>query len=165
VADPSPTPAAVAVTRAVPAELEELTELFVAYLRFYGEAHPRAAARAYLAGHLERGSSTLLLARATDGTAVGFAQLYDSYESLSLGTRVILYDLFVAHDARRSGVGRALVLAAAEHARAIGAGSVSLDTATDNHGAQALYRSLGFVQDTEFLTFHLEVERAPGATA
>jgi ribosomal protein S18 acetylase RimI-like enzyme len=153
----------VAVTRAGMADLEELTELFVAYLRFYGEAHPREEARAYLVGHLERGSSTLLLARAADGAAAGFAQLYDSYESLSLGTRVILYDLFVARDARRSGVGRALVLAAADHARAIGAGSVSLDTARDNHAAQALYRSLGFQQDTEFLTFHLEVDARPGA--
>ena len=55
-----------------------------------------------------------------------------------------LEDLFVSAEARGSGVGRALVEAVVERARARGCRRIELDTAEDNAPALALYRSLGF---------------------
>ncbi len=139
-------------------DLEALVGLFCRYLGFYEEPADSADVTAYLRGHLEAGTSTILVAD-LDDELVGFAQLYPTWESLSLTSRWILYDLYVAAHARRRGVGRALVLAALDHARASGAGSVSLDTARGNAPAQALYASLGFERDDEFVTYHHDLSR------
>jgi len=55
-----------------------------------------------------------------------------------------LEDLYVEDAARGHGVGRALVVAAVERARARGARRIELDTNEDNAPAIALYESLGF---------------------
>lgn len=52
----------------------------------------------------------------------------------------------VAPDARRHGLGRALVVALLDEARARGAAEVFLEVRADNPNAQALYSSLGFEQ-------------------
>jgi ribosomal protein S18 acetylase RimI-like enzyme len=50
----------------------------------------------------------------------------------------------VRREARRSGLGRALVTAALERARQRGCRRVELDTNEDNGSAIGLYESLGF---------------------
>jgi len=52
----------------------------------------------------------------------------------------------VAPDARRHGLGRALVVALLDEARARQAGEVFLEVRADNPHARALYESLGFEQ-------------------
>ena len=53
-------------------------------------------------------------------------------------------DVFVRAEARGSGLGRALVQAAIDRARARGCRRLELDTAEENVPALGLYRSLGF---------------------
>jgi ribosomal protein S18 acetylase RimI-like enzyme len=55
-----------------------------------------------------------------------------------------LEDLYVREAARGSGLGRLLVEAALERARARGCGRILLDTGEANEPALALYRSFGF---------------------
>jgi ribosomal protein S18 acetylase RimI-like enzyme len=55
-----------------------------------------------------------------------------------------LEDLFVRDDARRSGLGRALVAAALERAEARGCRRIQLDVDDDNESAIALYEGMGF---------------------
>ena len=135
------------------ADLGVLIPLFRGYLDFYGQPASEPDAGAFLAAHLDAGTSIILVAE-RDGDGVGFAQLYPTWDSLSLTSRWILYDLFVDPDARRGGVGRALVASALDVARDSGAGSMSLDTAVDNEPAQALYEELGFERDEVFVTYH-----------
>lgn len=148
----------VTVRHAGPGDLDVLLPLFLGYLDFYEVPPAAEPAEAYLRGHLERSSSTVLLAVTADGRVVGFAQLYPTWESLSLSARFILYDLFVAPDHRRRGVGRQLVDASSEVARSSGASVLSLDTARANLPAQALYEALGFARDEDFVTYHRELD-------
>lgn len=135
------------------ADLGVLIPLFRGYLDFYGQPASEPDAGAFLAAHLDAGTSIILVAE-RDGAGVGFAQLYPTWDSLSLTSRWILFDLFVDPDARRGGVGRALVASALDVAKDSGAGSMSLDTAVDNEPAQALYEEMGFERDEVFVTYH-----------
>ncbi len=69
----------------------------------------------------------------------------------------VLYDLFVDDDARRGGVGRALMLAAQAFGRAAGAVRMDLSTARTNAKAQALYESLGWQRDDVYLVYNLDL--------
>ena len=64
---------------------------------------------------------------------------------------LIINDLNVDADARRTGAGRALLDAAAGFARADGAVGIVLETSRDNATARALYRSAGWDEaDTQW---------------
>ena len=79
--------------------------------------------------------------------AVGFVQLYPMFSSVRTARTWILNDLFVAPAARRGGVARALLEAAAAFAREDGAAGLSLETGRDNAAARALYRAAGWHED------------------
>jgi ribosomal protein S18 acetylase RimI-like enzyme len=87
--------------------------------------------------------------------AVGFTQLYPVFSSVSCTRKYLLNDLFVVPAARRSGAGRALLVAAADFARAQGAASLSLSTGVDNATAQRLYESLGWTRDESYYEYNL----------
>ncbi len=138
---------------ALPEDAALIAPLFDAYRQFYEQAADADAALAFITARLQRGESVILLARDAQGRALGFCQLYPSFCSVLAAPIYVLYDLFVAPAARRTGVGRALLLAAEAHARATGHARMDLTTARDNHQAQALYESLGWVRDGVFLAY------------
>lgn len=145
---------------AIPEDAALIAPLFEAYRQFYEQPADADAALAFITARLERGESVILLARRPDGSALGFCQLYPSFCSVLAAPVYVLYDLFVVPDARRLGVGRALLLAAEAHARATGHARMDLTTARDNLRAQALYESLGWVRDEVFLTYTRTLDRA-----
>lgn len=147
-----------AIHTAIPEDAALIAPLFDAYRQFYEQPADADAALAFITARLERGESVILLARRPDGSALGFCQLYPSFCSVLAAPIYVLYDLFVAPEARRLGVGRALLLAAEAHARATGHARMDLTTARNNLRAQALYESLGWVRDEVFLTYarHLQ---------
>jgi len=63
----------------------------------------------------------------------------------SEGLECYLAELYVVPDRRGQGLGRALMSAAIEEARAQGADHMDLGTSEDDVAARALYESLGFV--------------------
>ncbi|WP_126312123.1 GNAT family N-acetyltransferase [Delftia acidovorans] len=147
-----------AIHTAIPEDAALIAPLFDAYRQFYEQPADADAALAFITARLERGESVILLARRPDGSALGFCQLYPSFCSVLAAPIYVLYDLFVVPDARRLGVGRALLLAAEAHARATGHARMDLTTARNNLRAQALYESPGWVRDEVFLTYarHLQ---------
>jgi ribosomal protein S18 acetylase RimI-like enzyme len=143
------------VTRlAAVAEVERVAPLFDAYRQFYGLAPDLELAQWFLRERLSRGESVVMLAE-DGGSALGFIQMYPTFSSLRAARTFVLYDLFVAPAARRHGIGRRLMQAAAEEARAQGAMSLVLSTARTNASAQRLYESLGWVRDEEFYEYNL----------
>jgi ribosomal protein S18 acetylase RimI-like enzyme len=139
--------------------LEEVANLFVDYLAFYGRAATRAQAHGFLAARVGTGQSIVLAAYADRGPT-GFAQIYPTFSSLSMAPSWTLNDLYVATDARGSGVGRGLLQAVVDLAGAEGAAQVTLETARDNRTARGLYESEGFAAETTFLGYSRKVGAA-----
>jgi ribosomal protein S18 acetylase RimI-like enzyme len=150
------------VWRATIDDLDRVAPLFDSYRQFYGLAGDLALCRRFLEARIGRGESVVFLAGSTGTTASGFTQMYPSFGSLSAAPLWILYDLFVAPEARRLGVARLLMERARRHAEETQARSIVLSTATTNRQAQALYESLGYKLDREFLTYELSLPVAPG---
>ena len=143
------------IQAATAADLDELSEMFGAYLAFYQVVKSQAQVRDFLTARLSNADSTILLARDEQGQALGFIQLYAFFASLALQPAWLLSDLYVCEPARRQGVGEALMSAARAHAEATGACGLQLETAKSNLPGQALYERLDYVRDEAFYTYWL----------
>lgn len=144
-------------------EVELVAPLFDAYRQFYGNAPDAEGATDFLTERLGNNESVIFLALAGEGekqTPLGFTQLYPLFSSIQMKSLWLLNDLFVAPESRRSGVGRALLLHARLFAEESGAAGMMLETAVDNTPAQTLYESLGWVRETKFYTYNLELPSA-----
>lgn len=141
--------------RATVDDLNLIAPLFDAYRQFYGQPHDLILAREFLRERLELDQPVILLALDPDGSAVGFTQLYPSLSSASAKRIFILNELFVDPAARRSGVGRALLRAAADFGRTAGAAKLTLSTAHTNTSAQSLYEADGWLRDEIFRSYNL----------
>jgi GNAT superfamily N-acetyltransferase len=103
---------------------------------------------------VENNESVIFLS--SEGAVVtGFTQLYPSFSSGGLARIFILNDLFVVPEARRHGAGSALLRAAAEHGRSVGALRLVLSTEITNTTAQSLYEKLGWKRETLFCVYQL----------
>ncbi|MBD2840152.1 GNAT family N-acetyltransferase [Pseudomonas sp. JM0905a] len=138
-------------------DLDDLSPLFAGYLEFYQVPRPLAEIRSFLEQRLDRGDSTLFIARDSEGTPLGFTQLYPFLSSLALAPAWLLSDLYVVPNARRQGVGEDLMNAARAHAERTGACGIQLETAKTNLAGQALYERLGYVRDEVFFTYWLSL--------
>jgi ribosomal protein S18 acetylase RimI-like enzyme len=142
--------------RAGPGDVAEVARLFDLYRQFYERPPDRPLAERFIGERLGRGESIVFVAPGAWDRLAGFTQLYPTFCSVAAAPTYLLYDLFVDPPARRGGVARALLEAAARHAQASGAVRLDLSTARSNHAAQRLYESLGWVRDEQFLTYSLK---------
>jgi ribosomal protein S18 acetylase RimI-like enzyme len=148
-APPDGTPHGPRVWRAERHEAEEVARLLVAFRDHLGFDWP--SDNAFLAG-VERliddpATEYLLGAPDEDTRPAGVVQLRYRWSVWRASHDCLLEDLFVDPGTRRSGLGRALVQAAIERARARECRRIELDTAETNEAALALYRSAGFDND------------------
>jgi len=136
-------------------DLDTLVPLFDGYRQFYRQPSDPDRARAFLAERFAHHESLILLARDEHGAGLGFTQLFPLFSSVRTARIYLLNDLFVASDARKHGVGKALLEASTEHARALGAARLWLQTELGNTPAQALYASAGWQRDPDFCDYGL----------
>ncbi|MET1756466.1 GNAT family N-acetyltransferase [Novosphingobium sp. RD2P27] len=134
-------------------DLSQLTGLFDAYRQFYGQKSDVDAARRFLSDRFEHQQSVIFIAD-DEEAGLGFTQLYPSFSSTRMMRTLILNDLFVIPEARKRGVAKALLSAATDYARQIGALRLSLSTANDNLSAQALYDADGWVREALFVSYN-----------
>jgi GNAT superfamily N-acetyltransferase len=131
---------------AVPEEAEVVAELLVGFRDHMGHDWP--SANAFLAS-VERlfedpDAEFLLAAADDDSPPAAVAQLRFRFSVWNAAPDAWIEDVFVRADARRSGLGDALMTLAAEVALARGARRMELDTNEDNAAALALYARHGF---------------------
>ena len=144
--------------RADASRVDQVADLFDAYRGFYGQPANLPQSREFLAERLARDESVIFYAQDESGQALGFVQLYPSFSSIDAHRTWLLSDLFTASQARGRGVGTLLMNAARDFALATGAKGLILETATDNHTAQRLYESLGYVRDPGYYTYCLDLK-------
>jgi len=87
--------------------------------------------------------ATVLIAQGADGTRLGFISL-KSVADVGGTERAHVADLAVREDARRKGVGQALMHAGEAWARERGLPVLGLDVWSTNEPALAFYRALGY---------------------
>jgi GNAT superfamily N-acetyltransferase len=131
------------------ADLDDLLPLMRAYCDFYetapADSQLLALSRAMLADPEHEGVQ--VIARGAERAAVGFASLFWSWDTTE-GTRIaIMNDLYVAPEARGTGLAERLIALCAERARARGASRLEWETAPDNVRAQTVYDRIGGVRE------------------
>jgi ribosomal protein S18 acetylase RimI-like enzyme len=116
--------------------------LLHAFIVEFGEREPSADVIADRAAPLiESGEVTVLFVG--EGPH-GFAQLRFRPSLHTGALDAYLEELYVVPERRGHGLGRALLEAAMDHARARGAAHIDLNTSVDDVAARALYESAGF---------------------
>ncbi len=134
-------------------DLKPLAALFDAYRQFYEQAPDIELATAFIKDRLNNQDSVIIVAENNEQEIIGFCQLYPTFCSVIAAPICVLYDLFVASTARKTGAGKSLMLAAQEYAANNGFARLDLTTAKTNLAAQALYESLGWGRDEVFYTY------------
>lgn len=145
--------------RADASHLDLIAPLFDAYRVFYRQPSNLAQSRAFIAERIARDESVIFLAQDDTGEALGFVQLFPTFSSIDAHRTWLLGDLFTTTNARGRGVGTLLMNTARSFAVLSGGKGMVLETATDNLNAQRLYESLGYVRDSGYYTYCLDLQQ------
>jgi GNAT superfamily N-acetyltransferase len=141
------------------ADLADLLPLMRAYCDFYGTSPGDEAllalSRSLLANPEHEGVQ--LIARDQNGSALGFATILWTWSTTRARRIAIMNDLYVAPEARGSGLAERLIAACAEQCAVHGARRLEWQTAPDNLRAQAVYERVGGVRE-EWLDYGIEIE-------
>ena len=131
---------------AQPDEAEAIADLLVAFRDHMGSSWPSDNAFLASVERLLEDRDTEFLLASTDDDAppAGVLQLRFRFSVWKAAADAWLEDLYVAAEARRAGLGDALVALAIERAQVRGARRIELDCNEHNTGAQALYERHGF---------------------
>jgi GNAT superfamily N-acetyltransferase len=136
-----------------PVSLDERADwerLWTGYLAFYKSSVPREAYDVTWARLHDPNELMGLLGAYVDGKLAGIVHYLFHRSCWTVGDYCYLQDLFVADDVRKLGLGRALIEAVEQEARAAGASRVYWLTHESNTAARALYDKLaensGFIQ-------------------
>jgi ribosomal protein S18 acetylase RimI-like enzyme len=139
-------------------DLDVIASLFDSYRQFYEQAPDLTLAKSFIRDRMQAKESVILLASNEADKIIGFCQLYPIFCSIEAKPIYSLSDLYVAQDARRSGAGSALLLAAQKYSAEKGRVKMELTTARTNKSAQAAYESLGWVRDEVFYAYSKRVD-------
>ena len=147
------------IDRVGEADLGDLLPLVRAYCDFYAvspsDEELLALSRALISDPEREGVQ--LLAR-DDGRAVGFATVFWSWATTTAERIGVMNDLFVAPEARGTGVAEALIEACRSECVTRGAGKLTWQTAPDNAAAMKVYDRVGATRET-WVDYWLPVSR------
>jgi aminoglycoside 6'-N-acetyltransferase I len=105
---------------------------------------------------LDDGNAIALVARDDAGAAIGFAEAalrHDYVNGCETSPVLFLEGIFVAPEARRQGIARALIDRVAQWGRMRGCREFASDAALDNAASHALHATLGFAETERVVYF------------
>jgi GNAT superfamily N-acetyltransferase len=136
------------IVPAAPRHRAEWLDLWRAYLDFYGVSLRDEVTAATWARVTDPASGHhCLIHQGHTGRVAGFVIYFFHRASWTDGWNCCIEDIYVAADARRGGIGRALMKAALAQARARDCYRVYWQTDRDNKAARRLYDELGRMAD------------------
>ena len=151
----SAAPAEFVVRPVVPDDYAAWKPLWDGYNAFYGRAGatalPEATTRTCWSRYFDDGEPVHALVAERAGELLGLAHFLYHRSTSQVAPNCYLQDLFTAEPARGRGIGRALVEAVYERARAAGAGRVYWLTHHTNATARRLYDTVA--EDSGFVVY------------
>lgn len=140
------------IARATPADAQDWVQMRTALWPRGGQAAHAADIARLLA---DAGETINLVARDTEGLALGFAEAalrHDYVNGCKTSPVAFLEGIYVLPPFRGRGVARALVGAVEEWARAAGCTEFASDAPVDNQASHDMHRALGF-EETQRVVF------------
>jgi GNAT superfamily N-acetyltransferase len=137
------------------ADLGDLMPMMRGYCDFYRVDPSDERLLALASALIENPSEGTQLIARSEGTPVGFATVYWTWQTLHAARVGVLNDLYVVPAARGTGTGRALIDHCLHLCRAHGAEKLVWETAPDNVTAQRLYDGIGATKST-WLSYELD---------
>ena len=142
------------IIRANKNHIEGVSILFDFYRQFYKYQKDLKNSKNYIHERIINEESIIFIA--TDNKRViAFVQLYETFDSLNLNKKIVLYDLYVLEKYRKLGIGRKLMNKSKEFAINNKFSRIELSTSIDNYAAQKLYESLDYIRDKEYYNYDL----------
>lgn len=142
-----------------PHDFDRWLPLWDGYNAFYGResatALPRTITDITWARFFAAGEPVRALVAEADGQLIGLAHYIFHRSTTMISDTCYMQDLFTAHDARGQGVGKALILAVADKARAHGCSRLYWHTHNTNAQARKLYDKIG--GDSGFIVYRSDV--------
>ena len=145
------------IIKATSKHTKDVGHLFDLYRQFYKYKSNLKASTNFIKQRILKNESTIFICYSKILEGAGFVQLYETFDSLNINKKLILYDLYVDKKYRRLGIGRKLMLKAKDYAVKKNIKIVELSTAINNKNAQSLYESLDYERDREYYNYYLEI--------
>jgi GNAT superfamily N-acetyltransferase len=130
----------------VAADAEGMLEVLESYAQGVagGSTPLDPAVKQRLVPALREQPSALVLLALVDERVVGIANCFYGFSTFAARPLLNVHDLAVLPEYRGRGIGRALLAAAEQRARARGCAKLTLEVLETNDGARRLYESFGF---------------------
>ena len=135
---------------------KEVGFLFDLYRQFYKYKTEIKKSTKYIKERISKKESTIFLCYC-DKEPAGFVQLYETFDSLNINKKLVLYDLYVKKEFRQNGIGKSLMDFAKKFGLKKKIKLIELSTAITNKKAQSLYESLEYKRDKEYYNYYLEL--------
>ena len=146
------------IIRANKNHIEGLSFLFNLYRQFYKYEKNLNDSQKYIHQRIINNESIIFICTKND-KILGFVQLYETFDSLNLDKKLILYDLYVLEKYRKLGIARKLMNKSKDFAINNNFSRIELSTAKDNYNAQKLYESLDYIRDNEYYSYDLNIKK------
>ncbi|MFV5192902.1 GNAT family N-acetyltransferase, partial [Acinetobacter courvalinii] len=121
--------------------------------QFYGASSNFEQSYQFLKQRFDNKESVIFI-HVKDDVITGFVLLYLAFSSVACETYYILDDVYVTPSYRKQGSAKQLIDTAILFARHENALRISLETQKNNYQSHRLYEHMGFIQDSEFKTYH-----------
>ena len=144
------------IIRADKNHIEGLSVLFDLYRQFYRYQKDLNNSKDYIYKRIINNESIIFIGTENE-KVLAFVQLYETFDSLNLNKKLVLYDLYVLEKYRKLGIGRKLMNKSKDFAINNNFSRIELSTSIDNYSAQKLYESLDYIRDKEYYDYSLEV--------
>lgn len=130
-------------------DLDQLSDLFDGYRKFYREESDLQMGRAFLQKRIENKESEIFVSVYESKILTGFVQLYPIFSSTRMKRLWLLNDLYVLSEYRGLGISVGLIQKAKELCVTTDSCGMILETARNNEIGNKLYHKTGFILDEE----------------